>query len=365
MNRPYHTLLKRQLMKLFGESFTFPDEWRGFVEAVNAAYHEADEDRSLLERSLELSSQELLQANSEMRAIFEALPDLFFRFASDGTILDCKAGNTSDLYMIRENIIGRRIDDIPLPEVKAKFRDAIHQLRMGSPSMRIEYSYPLHGTDQFYEARLLPILDNQMIAIIRNVTEQKQAADAVGEFQRRLADIIAFLPDATLVIDREGRVIAWNRAMETMTGITEEEMLGKGNYEYAIPFYGARRPILIDLALHPDRETEQLYDNLQRTGDIISGDNYVPALAPGNVHASATASVLRDAKGEIIGAIECVRNDTDRKSMVERLQRAEKMESLGVLAGGVAHDLNNVIGVLVGYSELLLLETPEGSLLED
>jgi GAF domain-containing protein len=60
---------------------------------------------------------------------------------------------------------------------------------------------------------------------------------AAQETQRRLTDIINLLPDATLVIDGEGHVIAWNRAIEEMTGITAEEMLGKGDYEYAIPFY--------------------------------------------------------------------------------------------------------------------------------
>jgi len=71
------------------------------------------------------------------------------------------------------------------------------------------------------------------------------------------------------------------------------------------------------------------------------------------VHLSATASILRNAAGEIVGAIECIRNNTDRRNLEERLQRAEKMEALGLLAGGVAHDLNNALGILVGYSEFL------------
>ena len=74
-----HSLLKRQLRKYFSDSLEVPDEWQGFLEMVNNAYHEFDTDRNMLERSLELSSQELLQANTEMRVIFEAIPDLFFK----------------------------------------------------------------------------------------------------------------------------------------------------------------------------------------------------------------------------------------------------------------------------------------------
>jgi PAS domain S-box-containing protein len=195
--------------------------------------------------------------------------------------------------------------------------------------------------------------------LVREEEKRLKAEEALQETQRRLADIIEFLPDATLVIDRDGKVIAWNLAIESMTGVRSEEMLGKGNYEYALPFYGERKPILIDLALHPDPEREKSYTTIQRKGDIVIGEAYTPALVPGNVHLSATASVLRDSRGEIIAAIECIRNNTDRKNMEERLQRAEKMEALGVLAGGVAHDMNNILGVLVGYSELLLREIPE------
>jgi len=64
-----HSLLRRQLKKHFGDNFAVPREWQGFIEAVNNAYWESDVDRSMLERALDLSSQELLQANSEMRAV--------------------------------------------------------------------------------------------------------------------------------------------------------------------------------------------------------------------------------------------------------------------------------------------------------
>ncbi len=209
----------------------------------------------------------------------------------------------------------------------------------------------------------LPSDDEAMHAIIaiRDVTEQIQAMEELQESRRQLRDIIEFLPDATLVVDREGRVIAWNRAIENMTGVKAEEMIGKGDYEYALPFYGFRRPILIDIALHPDREMERQYTATHRVGEILFGEAYTPNLPPGDRHLSATASVLRDSRGEIIAAIECIRDNTERKRMEERLNRAEKMEILGRLAGGVAHDLNNVLGVLTGYSELLAEKLPAGS----
>lgn len=203
----------------------------------------------------------------------------------------------------------------------------------------------------------------ESIASLHDITERKHAEKTLQESQRRLADIIDFLPDATLIIDKDGRIIAWNRAMEAMTGVKKENMLGKGNYEYSIPLYGERRPTLIDLVLHPDRETEKKYTAIHRVGDILFGETFAPKLPHGNAHISATASVLRNEKGEITAAIECIRDNTERKKLEEHLKRAEKMESLGTLAGGVAHDLNNVLGVLVGYSELIREELPINSAL--
>ncbi|MDI9570679.1 MAG: CHASE2 domain-containing protein [Pseudomonadota bacterium] len=197
-------------------------------------------------------------------------------------------------------------------------------------------------------------------ASIEDISDRKRSEEALKESRQRLADIIDFLPDATLVIDRDGRVIAWNRAMETLTGVRKEEMLGKGDMEYALPLHGERRPLLIDLALHPDPEIERQYAAVRQAGDLLFGEAHALALSHDDVHLSSLASVLRNSQGEVIGAIECLRNDTERKRLEERLARAEKMEALGAMAGGVAHDLNNVLGVLVGYSELMLLKIPEG-----
>ena len=65
------------------------------------------------------------------------------------------------------------------------------------------------------------------IAQGQDITERKYSEDAIKESERRLTDIIDFLPDATFVIDKEGRVIAWNRAIEAMTGIRAKDILGK------------------------------------------------------------------------------------------------------------------------------------------
>ena len=161
--------------------------------------------------------------------------------------------------------------------------------------------------------------------IIKVEEKRKRVEEVLREEQRRLEEIIDFLPDATLVIDKTGNVTAWNRAIEKMTGVKAEEMIGKGDYEYAIPFYGERRPILIDLALLSDDEfMTGHYDDIHRQEAILSGEVFVPKTYGGKgAYLWATASTLFDADGNIIGAIESVHDITKRKSLEEALRESE------------------------------------------
>src|SRR5512139_2806491 len=181
-------------------------------------------------------------------------------------------------YITRNGFKGRRQHDVagslPLQhdpsmrdEEKTK-KHLVHEIkelrtRLGELEIsRREVKNALDALQQSYEelerrvegrtSDLLGLNENLQREICERMVADKELIDS----RHRLADMINFLPDATLVINQEGRVIAWNQAMEEMTGIRAAEMLGKGDYEYARPFYGERRPILIDLVLQPNKKEE-------------------------------------------------------------------------------------------------------------
>ncbi|MFA4861480.1 PAS domain S-box protein [Methanoregula sp.] len=155
---------------------------------------------------------------------------------------------------------------------------------------------------------------------LRQAISRKRTEKALWDSEKRLSDIIDFLPDATFAIDTNGQVIAWNRAIEEMTGIPASNILGKGDYEYAIPFYGSRRPILIDLIFEPDDTVMKYYSGIKRESNSISAETNLPHPKGRRIDVMAKVSRLCNRDGDVIGAIESIRDITDLKKSEEELR---------------------------------------------
>jgi PAS domain S-box-containing protein len=188
--------------------------------------------------------------------------------------------------------------------------------------------------------------------------ENARLFETAQESQRRMADIIDFLPDATLVIDRQGKVIAWNHAIEEMTGVKAADILGKGDYEYALPFYSERRPILIDMVLIPDEELESKYAHIQRNEGVLVGEAY-SQLKGQMTYLNATASALKNSKGEAVGAIESIRDITDQKRAEQELHQAKveaeaANQAKSAFLAMMSHEIRTPMNAIIGMSGLLM-----------
>ncbi|MDQ1262710.1 MAG: Hybrid sensory histidine kinase BarA, partial [Euryarchaeota archaeon] len=201
-----------------------------------------------------------------------------------------------------------------------------------------------------------------VVNVALNISDRKKAESAMKESERLLADIINFLPDATLVIDKEGRVISWNQSMEKMTGVKAEQILGKRNYEYALPFYGERRPILIDAVRGSDQNFEDKYETIKRQEDgTLSAEAYTTNLRGNEAYLLGSASALYDSDGNYWGAIESIRDITERKRAEEDLKRAKENAESATLAkseflANMSHEIRTPMNAIIGMTGLLLDE---------
>jgi len=161
--------------------------------------------------------------------------------------------------------------------------------------------------------------------IIRAI-ERRQIESDLKRSQEELNDIINFLPDATCVIDTAGTVIAWNNAMEIMTGIPRKDMIGRNGYAYAVPFYGEPRPVLMDYLLKDQKAIETTYPDAEKTGGKTSLEIFLPHMNGGKgTWIWTCASLLYDSAGNVTGAIETVRDMTEIQKIKHDLSISREM----------------------------------------
>lgn len=187
------------------------------------------------------------------------------------------------------------------------------------------------GSDgRYYQLNLNHFSDYETSSLVLifgvDITEQKEAEKKLLAANQQVNDIIEFLPDATFVIDCDKKVIAWNRALEEMIGVPKEQVIGKGDNVYAISFYRQKVPLLIDHVIENDSNImDDKYDFFERKGNKIIAEGYLPYIFNGKGgYVCGVASPLIDRSGKIVGAIETIRDITERKQAEASLRLSEE-----------------------------------------
>jgi len=343
------------------------DELRVAYEHMQEAFEHAKKS----EAALNIQNKRLEASEQRYRDVVEDQTELISRFLPDGTHVFVNEAYCRYFNKTREEIIGKKfIPRIPEGD-QVLVRKHFTSLTRDHPTSVIAHRIILadgqvrwqHWSDRAIFDENGSLAEYQSVG--RDVTEQKRAEIALLQSEQQLADIINFLPDATLVIDRQGIVIAWNRAIEEMTGIPAAEMVGKGDYEYALPFYGQRRPILIDLIFESeDAIARRYYGIIHKKGALLIAETDLPHLKGRRAVLWGKASPLYDVTGKIIGAIESIRDVTERREMEDAIKEREQqfssfMKSLpiGVFRntlglGGTNIMANPVVAQMFGYDTL-------------
>lgn len=269
---------------------------------------------------------QLRQTTSNLQAIFETFPDLQFRLDPDGTVLDYHAGSTTELYIPPEQFLGKKVQDI-LPKGAAEQIDAaIVQVVETKSLVSVEYALPSPKGEMIFEARLLPLADQHIIAIVRDVTERKQAEAALRLSEEKFAKAFQASPGAvTISTFKEGRYVEVNDTFHRLTGYTREEVIGRTASE-------------LQIWLEP-ADSLRIRQLLMDQG-IVKNVEYCFRRKSGNICVGLVSAELIDFEGE--PCILAMTNDiSDRKQAEAQLQAAlERDRLLGEIALRIRRSLN-------------------------
>ncbi len=195
--------------------------------------------------------------------------------------------------------------------------------------------------------------DGNLISIIssgEDITERKQAEEAMQESEEKLSEIVQGSSIPTFVIDSNHVITHWNRACENLTGYSADEMIN--SQKQWMPFYSDKRPIMADFVASSsaEKDIESYYSRIFKKSSVIEGayeaEDFFPHLGEGGRWLFFTAAPLRNSEGRIIGAIETLQDITEQKTFENSLQESEKKYRMLVETmndGIVMVDENNLV----------------------
>jgi PAS domain S-box-containing protein len=294
--------------------------------------------------------------------LLETLPDAIVAVDRDGTIVQVNSQAQELFGYDRDELIGQKVEML-IPESyrrkhhhhRENFAETPKTRRMGADLDL--YGRRRNGSEFPVEISLSPVSTENgtfVLSAIRDISDRKRiaeelrraneelyrrTAEQLGEYRSRLASIIDSSEDAIISKGLDGTITSWNKGAERIYGYTPEEVIGK-----YISF------------LTPSDRPDEIPEILRKIarGESVEHHESVRVTKDGrHLNVSISVSPLRDATGDIVGASAIARDITAQKRAEGQLRQSQKMEAIGRLAGGVAHDFNNILGIINACTEFL------------
>ncbi len=292
---------------------------------------------------------ELRESEERYRDLFENANDIIQCIRPDGSFLYVNRAWSETLGYGTEEVSGLNIFDIIHPESIDRGPE-LKTVIFGQKPGRIETKFITRDRREIIvEGNINNIIEKDRFVgtrgIFRDITERKRAEDALASEKERLLVTLRSIGDGVITTDIPGTIVLINKVAENLTGWSQQEAVG--------------RPIMEVFNIIDERTRLQADNPVYRamkSGNTIELENHTILVARDGAERVIADSVapIMDRRSEIIGSVLVFRDITEKKDMELRLLKAEKIESLGVLAGGIAHDFNNLLNGILGNIDLAL-----------
>jgi PAS domain S-box-containing protein len=289
------------------------------------------------------SEEALRESDERHRTILQTAMDGFWLVDTQGRLLDVNAAYCRISGYSKTELLTMLISDLEAVEAADGIAAHIQKImmqgedRFESRHRRKDGSiFDVEVSAQWY----LPVEGGQFVAFLQNITERKKAEKALRESEARYIDLYDNAPDMYISVDAgTGRILQCNQTLANELGYTKAEIIGRE---------------IIDL-YQPDsvEEVKKTLRHFIETGVVHDKELQVLRKDGTVIDISLNSSAVRAEKGRILYSRSSWRNITDKKELERQLLHAQKMESVGTLAGGVAHDFNNILTVIIGIVSIL------------
>lgn len=308
--------------------------------------------------NLSIDRKRAIESQTRHSIILNTIPQSVFWKDLNGQYLDCNApfARTAGLAT-PDDIVGKTDFDLPWPRHDAEAYRTDDRAVIAANQPRLHSIEPLHNADGsriIVDISKIPLVDANnapygLVGIFEDITERRQAEEKLKKAAEEWRTTFNSTTDLFLLIDKDYRITKANKAAATFLQLPLNEIIGHFCYE------------LMHATTYPLPECP-----LSKLQGSMKHEDAELYLNEKNIWVQVTVDPVLDEKGELLEVVHVVRDITERKKLEAQLHQAQKMESMGRLAGGVAHDYNNMLSVILGYSQMALEKAgPETPLGED